>query len=712
MLALVPPGEHEVLVFLVGLVAILAVARVLGWLLGRIGQPAVVGELLAGILLGPSILGKVAPDVFAWMFPDDEVQGGMLYGVAWLGLLLLLAATGFESDLGVLRRLGRPAILVSAGSLVVPLVAGFAFGLVVPASLLGDEVDQATFAAFLAVALSISSLPVVARVLSDLGLMRRNVGQLILAAALSNDVIGWVLLGVVAGLAAGGVDAADLALTVGGLALFLVGAFTIGRRVVDAALRAVATTETDTAGPAVVIVGLVLGAGALTQWMGVEAVLGAFVGGMVVGRSRWRDERVLRLVETIAHRLLAPVFFATAGLRVDLGVFADPEVALWSVLIVLVASVTKFAGSMAGARLGGLPRREGLALGVGLNARGALEIVMATVGLSLGVLNEESYGAIVVMAIVTSVAAPPLLRIILRDWTGTEEERVRLEQEAQERDRVLISERPPLLASRGGPASIVAAQVLDLSWPRDIPVHIVSAGPTDPDLTPVRNVFWDRAVSHLHRTDQAIEEVLLAEARRGHGAIVLGIPGTPADPLRGSAGLVDRVLAEAQVPVVLVRGERITGRALPAAFARAVVPVTGTVNSRAVQELAFALAGSLGTELVLTHLDAGPDLPYGGSAVTQPLAMAEPLLRQAAEAARGGGGGSVRTIARRADGVAPELVRIALETESDLLLVGATRRDLDGVSFLGPVAAHVLDLCPTTVVVVVTPPGWRGWKAR
>ena len=147
VLAVIAPGDHAVLVFLVELVAILAVARSLGLVLSRIGQPAVVGELLAGILLGPSVLGRIGPDIFDWLFPPSEVQGALLYGVAWLGLLLLLAATGLESDLGVLARLGRPAVLVTTGSLVVPLVIGFAVGFAVPSALFGPQADSAVFAA-------------------------------------------------------------------------------------------------------------------------------------------------------------------------------------------------------------------------------------------------------------------------------------------------------------------------------------------------------------------------------------------------------------------------------------------------------------------------------------------------------------------------------------------------------------------------------------
>lgn len=708
MLALIPPGDHQVLVFLVELVVILGVARLLGWLLSQVGQPAVVGELLAGIVLGPSILGRASPELFEWLFPDAADQGGMLYGIAWLGLLLLLAATGLESDLDVLRRLGRPAMFVTTGSLLVPLAVGFAVGYLVPSVLLGPNATTTVFAAFLAVALSISSLPVVARVLSELGVMRRNVGQLILAAAMTNDVIGWILLGLVAGLAGTGqVDLGGLVLTLLSVAVFLGLSMTVGQRLVDTVLRSVAVTNGPATTQAVVVVIVVLGMGAVTQAMHVEAVLGAFVAGLVIGRSRWRDERVVRLIETVAFALFAPVFFASAGLRVDLGVFTDPTVAWWSVIIVAAASVTKFAGAFLGATAAGLPKREGLVLGAGLNARGALEIVIATIGLQLGVLNDASFGVIVVMAIATSVATPPLLRVLLRDYQGTPEEQERLRREQAERGRLILSGRPPMLPSRGGPSSILAAQVVDLSWPRTTPVAILTVGDEAVDLTPISNVFAEREVRFHTRTGPDPAAAIAAETARGHGALVLGLPVRPeGHPL---SPLVEHQLRTSPVPVVLIRPDLISGRPLSQAFARAIVPVTGTTQSRAAQELAFAFSVGLGTELLLTHLDAAPRVwePFGTPEPTV-SATVDPLLRAAAETARGSGVTQLRTIAEPADNVPTRLLQLAIEQEADVIIMGAVRRDLDEVSDLGTVASHLLRLSPTALIIVVTPPGWTG----
>ena len=703
-LALVPPDEHAVLVLLCGLAALLATAKGLGWVATRFGQPAVIGELTAGLVLGPSLLGRIAPGVQEWLFPDDAVIGAALYAPAWLGLLLLLAATGFESDLAVMRALGRPALLLATFSLLVPLASGTVLGILLPESLWGPQTTTTTFAAFFAVALSISSLPVVAKVLAELGVVRRNIGQLILAVAMANDVIGWVLLGVVAGLAqAGTVDAAGVIWRVATIIVFLGAALTVGQRFIDRALRAVADTTAPATGSIAVVFLIVIASGALTQAMGVEAVLGAFVAGIVVGRSRWRDERVLRFVDQLGTGLLAPIFFATAGLRVDLSVFADAEVALWTVVILAVATAAKFGGAVVGAGLGGLPGREQLAAGVALNARGALEIVIASVGVSIGVLNTESYGAIVIMAIVTSLAAPPLLRALLADWPGSADEQARLEREAAQRTRLLVSAQPPILLSRGRPASIVAAQIIAQAWPPTARITILT--PADHDLDAVRNVLAPRPLD-IKRYRSDLPSAVQRTASKAHGAIVIGITDDA-----GSTGLpplVTEILATATVPVVLVRRERITGEPLPPPFAKAVIPMAASIPSQVALELGSLIAADLGTHLTLLHVDPSPFLPFARLDQPSGPAPGEALLHSAAVTAAAAGAPSVTTIKRNATTPASEVLSVALELDADLLIVATTRRQGPDGPQLGPIASHALSACPTTVVAIVVPPAWTG----
>ena len=718
---LVSPSEHQLLVFWVAMVVLVGVARLLGALARRVGQPAVIGELAAGLVLGPSILGRVAPDAFEWLFPRDDVQSGMLFTVGWLGVVFLLVVTGYETDLGLIRRLGRAAGIVSTGSLVVPMLAGLVTGLVMPSLFLGGEGDRTVFALFLASALSISSLPVIAKILTEMGFMRRDFGQLTLAAGMANDVVGWVLLGLVAGLAqAGAIELGALVTTLVGLAVFFAATMTLGQRLLDAALRRLRLSGAPHSASTGVLLLAALALGSITQWLGVEAVLGAFVAGILLGRSKLRDERMIAPIETVTATFLAPVFFATAGLRVDLGLLSDPTVLFWAVVVLLVASLAKFVGSVAAARLAGMPNREGAALGVGLNARGALEIVIATVGLSLGVLNQASYTVIVLMAMATSMAAPPLLRKVLAGWHGTEEEQNRLRLEEALESNLLVRAEPILLPTRGGMNSIMAAQLVDLAWPAQVPVALLSVHrDRPPDLSVLHDVLYQRPVEERTVTGDEPVERVLSELTLGYGAAAIGVHapenGDDGDVLSPFAAEVCR---SSPVPVVIVRrGPSVQGR-LPAAYGRMLVPVAGTAASQAAQELGFNISASIGTEAVLAHVvhaDGNGDADgtdgvrptAGGIDVrTRPAgslsAIGERLLDEAVEGADRLGARSTTDMVE-AESTAVGILQLVDRHDTDLVILGTTRRDVEGRLFLGHTVERILRQCDATVVVVVTP---------
>jgi Kef-type K+ transport system membrane component KefB/nucleotide-binding universal stress UspA family protein len=693
---LVPPSDHQVLVFLVAFLVLLATARALGALAQRIGQPEVVGQLGAGLVLGPSVLGRVAPGVEGWLFPGDGVPTAMLFTVAWLGVIFLLLATGFETDLGLIRRLGRAAAVVSGGSLLVPIAAGLAVGVAMPSIFVGEG-DRTQFALFMGAALSISSLPVIAKILTDMGYMRRNFGQMTLAAGMANDVVGWIALGIIAGLVSSdSLSASGVAVTVAGIAGFFLVAFTLGQRLVDAALRRMRRSEADSSSQTTVLVAITLIGAVSTQWLGVEAVLGAFVVGIVVGRSPYRDAGVLHGVENASTAFLAPVFFATAGLRVDLGLLADGTVARWGLVVIAVASISKFVGAVAGGVVARLPGRESAALGVALNARGALEIVIAAVGLSLGVLNLASYTVVVLMAMATSIMAPPLLRAVLRGWPGTAEEQDRLRREETLSADVVVRGDRVLLASLDPSTAVLAAQVVELAWPKETPVTVlmpeVSAnGHLDAALA----VFDEREVGTELSAAGGLVEAVVAEAKLGYGAIVLGIPDRIASgPLPEAAG---ELLAQTQVPVVLVRRPRRQYRRTPWAFARALVPVAGSRAARAAQEIAFGISSSIGTETVLAHItDSTAAAQRSGRAV------AGDVLAHGSEVGANVGA-RVQTIERRATAPADEIVSLARDVGADLVVVGGTRRTAADTQFLGQTTTQILLRCDATVVAVIPP---------
>lgn len=717
--SLIAPGEHQLLVFWTQLLVLLVVARLLGQGMRRIGQPAVVGQLGAGLLLGPSVLGRVAPDVLDWLLPADPLQSGMLFAVSWIGILLLLVETGFETDLGLIRRLGKATALVSAGSIILPLIAGLFVGIALPDAFRGDLDDPTVFALFIGAALSISSLAVAGKVLSDLGLMRRNFGQVTLAAGMANDVVGWIILGVVAALAAAGeITIGPLLVTVTGIAVLYGGGLTLGQRAVDRVLREVRRRDVTPTGYITVVLVIALAFGVATQLIGAEAVLGAFVAGIIVGRSKFQQPEARETLERITAGVFAPVFFATAGLRVDLGLLDEAEVLLWAAVVIGAATATKFVGAYIGAQLAGLPRREGVLLGIGLNPRGTLEIVIATVGLSLDVFNLTSYTVILVMAILNSMAAPPLLRAVARTWQGTHEEQRRLQREESVSHNVMVRSHRLLLPSQGGSNSIVAAQLLHFAWLGDVEATVLSVGP-DADEVGVQavvDIFDDRPVSVVRVGSADASDAILGETKMGYGAIGIGAPESSEGPWILSP-IVDRLLNETSIPVVIVRRARNLDRPLPGAFARALVPVSAAPWSRAAQEIAFNLSSNIGTEVLLTHVvtpstaatgDARQRRGGGEIELADPRADVSVKLTQRAEAFAQELGARARTIVRSGPSPAEQIVNAAADEEADLVVLGANLRRIEGRPFLSTLVEQVLEECDATVVVVATPSGPHG----
>ncbi len=413
-----PLDEHSLFVFWCQLLVVLGVARAGGYLARRIGMPRVIGELLAGVALGPSLLGQLWPSGFEWLFPANQRQAGLLLGLAWIGIVFLLGITGADIDMSMIRRQGRAATTATIGSLVVPLLVGAFVGSQLPQDFLGDA-TRTVFVMFFAVAFAISSLPVAARILSDLGLMERPVAHLALGVATVNDIVGWLLLGVVVGVAESGTfDVGPLVVAVG---VVLGTSFIVlryGPRVLDHLSNELVRRDGGQAAEISLLTLSVVAVGMITHAVGIEVVIGAFIAGIAIGGSRLRRSDGFAALEAVTNGIFAPLFFAIAGIRVDLTELADHTVAAWAVIVTLAATAAKLAGSYGGGRLGRLSRRDSLGLGASLNARGALEIVVATVGLSLEVIDQTAYTVIVVMALATTALTGPLLRLIYRNPTG------------------------------------------------------------------------------------------------------------------------------------------------------------------------------------------------------------------------------------------------------------------------------------------------------
>lgn len=422
--AIRPLGGHAVFLLLIQLAVLLFAARVGAELCKRVSLPAVLGELAAGIVLGPSGLGHFAPDLFLAIFPPISAQHHLLEVVGTMGMVLLLLLTGLETDLRLLRNLGRAALIASAMGMLVPFLSGFGLGLFMPERFLAEPDRRVLFSFFLATAMAISAMPVIAKILMDLDLTKRNIGLVILSAGVVDDTAGWLILSVIAGSAShGGVPLAGLLRT-----LLLTGAFVVAavvlvypasRWLMGMAKRRLKSADADL----VLLLIVTFLCAAATEWAGIHAVFGAFVAGTLFRQVPLLDSQTVRRLESFVLSVLAPVFFGTVGLKVD----------LWNLgggtmlgVVLAVACLGKLVGCTVGSMWGGLRFWEGLSIAVAMNARGAMELVVATIGLSLGILNQQMFSIIVVVAIVTSFMAPLGLRLTMRKVRMTEDEARRI----------------------------------------------------------------------------------------------------------------------------------------------------------------------------------------------------------------------------------------------------------------------------------------------
>lgn len=401
------------MVFLLGLAVILVVARALGELALRLGQPAVLGEIIAGVLLGPTALGAALPALHADLFPEAGSARMLLDGVRMLAVTLFLLVAGLEIDLQRVLRQGRAATFVSLSGIIVPFAVGAGLAWFAPALIGGPgEADPLVHALFLGAALSISALPVIAKTLLDLRLYRSDIGMVVMASAIVDDLIGWIVFAVILAMAGGEAShGLSIGATIGTTLAFVLLMVTVFRWLAHRALPAVQAYTSWPGGVLSLTIALALGCAAFTEWIGVHAIFGAFMAGVALGDSRHLRATTRRTIDHFVSSALAPIFFGSIGLYVDFAAAFDPGLVL---VVLAIATIGKMLGCGGGARLAGMPHRHALAIGFAMNARGAMEIIFALLAQSLGIIDEPLFVALVVMALVTSAFSGPAMMHVLR----------------------------------------------------------------------------------------------------------------------------------------------------------------------------------------------------------------------------------------------------------------------------------------------------------
>ena len=401
-------GVVDLVAVLLAIVTIVAAAQLAARIFARVGQPPVVGEIVAGLVLGPSALGSLAPRAVQTLLPASAAP--VLSVLSQIGVVLYMFLIGLHLDTDQLRRRSHASVAISHASIVVPFLLGTVLALLLYGRLGTTGVPFTAFALFCGVAMSVTAFPVLARILQDQGLASSRLGVVAIACAAIDDVTAWCLLAVVVGCVKADLSTAarTVALTAAYVALMLA----VVKPGVGRALARRGEGDLSRTALAVVLLALLVSSLA-TELIGIHAIFGAFLVGAIVPADSRLARELTRRIEDVVVVLLLPIFFAYTGSRVRLGLLHSPAEWLLCGLVVIVASAGKFGGSALAARVVGLGWRDAAALGVLMNTRGLVELIVLNIGLDLGVLSPTLFTILVVMAVVTTAATSPVLSAIL-----------------------------------------------------------------------------------------------------------------------------------------------------------------------------------------------------------------------------------------------------------------------------------------------------------
>ena len=389
---------------------ILAVCRLVGTLFQKIHQPRVVGEMFAGIMLGPSLLGWIAPQISAYLFPTSSL--GFLNALSQVGVVIFMFLVGLGINPQELKEQGHAAVLTSHVSITAPFVLASFLSIYLYPKLSDDSVAFTSFALFMGAAMSITAFPVLARILTERDMLQSRLGTVAIACAAVDDVTGWCILAYIVLLIRSAHTATPIWLTVGGLIAFALVMIYGVRRM----LRRFETIYRERGSVSENIMALmlllVLASALCTEWLGLHLLFGAFLMGAIMPKEPKFVRYVLDRFETITVTLLLPLFFAFTGLRTNIGLVKGQEMWIYCALIILVATAGKLGGSMLASWIAGMPLREAAGLGTLMNTRGLMELVILNIGLDIKVISPALFSMMVIMALFTTFMTSPVLELI------------------------------------------------------------------------------------------------------------------------------------------------------------------------------------------------------------------------------------------------------------------------------------------------------------
>lgn len=405
-------SAEQISIFLLSISVMLLFAKIFGEIFIKLKQPAIIGEIIAGIVLGPTILGMIFPSISNWLFPQNSEINIAMDGITNIAVVLLLLVSGLEVDLSIVLRYRKAAASISVIGIIIPFVLGFGITYLFPnlVGLINTE-DKMVYSLFIGTAIAISSLPVIVKILMDLKIFRTQIGFIIVAAAMLNDLIGWFIFSIILGMIGAKTHSFTFLETLLYSITFIIVLLFIGRFAIDKLISVI--QDKFTFPGSILNLILILGfiAGAFTEYLGIHAILGAFIMGIAIGDSTHLKEKTREIINQFITNIFAPLFFISIGMRTNF--IADFNFGIVIVILAL-ALIGKFSGCSIGARIGGLNKHESLAVGAGMSSSGAMGIIIGLIALQYGLIGGEVYVGLVIMALFTSIVSAPIMNYFLK----------------------------------------------------------------------------------------------------------------------------------------------------------------------------------------------------------------------------------------------------------------------------------------------------------
>lgn len=706
--------HNDILKLLIQISVLLITARIFGEIAQRFGQPSVLGEIIAGIVLGPSLLGNIFPFIHGWVIPITEIQKSLLEVITLIGAMFLLLITGLETDLQLIKHHAKKALGIAFGELPVSLACGFAFGFIIPDSFLVDPSQRIIFALFIAIAISLSAIPVIAKVLMDLKLIRRDIGQLTLAVGMFDDTVAWILLSFVLGLIGGEViSVGTVSYSFVKVILFVVLSFYLGKLMVKHILDFTLNRINSRDKILTLIIVFTFALGAVVQAIGLEAVLGAFIAGIIFAQQPAVPKESINKLESTTFGIFAPIFFASAGLKVNIIDLFKSELMLIGAGLITVAVLSKFVGAYIGARL--FARTDhwtALSFGAGLNARGAIQIIVATIGLSFGILSQEIYSLIIITAVFTSLMAPVLLRWTLKKVKPESAEIKRLQQEELLKDNLLNRVHRVLLPvrkreiSQASPSKIIEARILErISRKTELNLTLLTItsekekAESQQFLNTLAGFFKNLPVNKKTVESNNPLESILNEVRKDYDLLIVGATERNKNSDMIFNPIVDNLVRISPCTSIVVQSSNISEQWRPG---RILVPTNGSLASKRAAEVAFGIAYHDHDQVhILNVVETKPDSPLDmeGSLKERRLTFAHQTVE---ELKKLGESLKVNTFTEIEVGEEPDsvILKISSEKNFDLIILGTDIRPGTDKLYLGPRVERILNNCTCPVLVV------------